>query len=180
MLVAVREPLTLSANPKANPCETSKLLNSSSRKWGRYRSVRSRPVGNVAAVREAAKTILLEQDPPYHKKDSGLFPHPPSPTSKRWCLGYIAPILSGGKAEKKRFKLLWIVSLAMQASCKQNINGSFQILRLINFVHVVHHIGSVLYTPPPPSSATKHGRSSSSTLVMTTSLIRSSSIGSIP
>ena len=55
----------------------------------------------------------------------------------------------------------------MQASCKQNINGSFQILRLINFVHVVHQIGGVLYNPP----TTKHGGSSSSTLVMTTSVI---------
>ena len=83
MLVAVTEPLTVSANPKGDrdPCETSKLLNSSSRKWGRCRSVRSRQVGNVAAVREAAKTILLEQDPPYHKKDGGLFPYPPSHTS---------------------------------------------------------------------------------------------------
>ena len=54
----------------------------------------------------------------------------------------------------------------MQALCKQNINGSFQILRPINFVHVVHQIGGVLYTPP----TTKHGGSSSSTLVMTTSL----------
>ena len=54
----------------------------------------------------------------------------------------------------------------MQASCKQNINGSFQVLRPINFVHVVHQIGGVLYEPP----TTKHGGSSSSTLVMTTSL----------
>ena len=54
----------------------------------------------------------------------------------------------------------------MQASCKQNINDSFQILRPRNFVHVVHQIGGVLYNPP----TTKHGGSSSSTLVMTTSL----------
>ena len=54
----------------------------------------------------------------------------------------------------------------MQASCEHNINGSFQILRPINFVHVVHQIGGVLYEPP----TTKHGGSSWSTLVMTTSL----------
>ena len=28
------------------------------------------------------KTILLEQDPPYHRKDGGLFLYSPSPTSK--------------------------------------------------------------------------------------------------
>ena len=32
---------------------------------------------------ETAKTILLERDPPYHKKDGGLFLYrPPFPTSK--------------------------------------------------------------------------------------------------
>ena len=36
----------------------------------------------------------------------------------------------------------------MQAFCKQNITGSFQILRLISFVHVVHQIGGVLDNPP--------------------------------
>ena len=41
----------------------------------------------------------------------------------------------------------------MQASCKQNINDSFQILRPINFVHVVHQIGGVLYNPPTTNTA---------------------------
>ena len=54
----------------------------------------------------------------------------------------------------------------MLAYCKQNINVSFQILRPINFVHVVHQIGGVLYEPP----TTKHRGSSSSTVAMTTSL----------
>ena len=55
----------------------------------------------------------------------------------------------------------------MQGSCKQNIDDSFQILRLINFVQVVHQISGVLYTPHP--TTTKHGESSSSTLVMSKS-----------
>ena len=60
----------------------------------------------------------------------------------------------------------------MQASCKQNINDSFKILRAINFVHVVLQIGGVLYNPPPqPLPTTKHG--GTSTLVMTTSLMTS-------
>ena len=70
---------------------------------------------------------------------------------------------------RKRFKLPWVVSLPMQASCKQNNNYSFQILGLIKFVHVVHQIGGVLHNPP----TTKDGGSSSSTLVMTTSLKKS-------
>ena len=37
----------------------------------------------------------------------------------------------------------------MQASCKQNIYDSFEILGLINFVHVVHQIGGVLFNPLP-------------------------------
>ena len=57
----------------------------------------------------------------------------------------------------------------MQASCKQNNNGAFQILGLIEFVHVVHQIGGVWHNP----RTTKHGGSSSSTLVMTTSLKKS-------
>ena len=32
--------------------------------------------------RETVQTILLEQDPPYRKRDDGLLPYPPSPTSK--------------------------------------------------------------------------------------------------
>ena len=31
---------------------------------------------------ETDKTILLEQDPPYHKNDGGLFLYLPSPTSE--------------------------------------------------------------------------------------------------
>ena len=34
------------------------------------------------SIRETVKTILLEQDPPYHKNDGGLFLYPPTPTSK--------------------------------------------------------------------------------------------------
>ena len=115
-------------------------------------------------VRE--KTILLEQDPPYHKKDGGLFLYPPSPTSKDGGLVIQLPFYETLKL-RKRFKLPWIVSLAMQlqASCKQSIKDSFQILRPINVVHVVHQIGGVLCNPP----TTKHGGSSSSALVMTTS-----------
>ena len=54
----------------------------------------------------------------------------------------------------------------MQASRKQNVNDPFQILRLIDFVHVIHQIGGVLHSPRP----SKRGGSSSSKLVMTTSL----------
>ena len=50
----------------------------------------------------------------------------------------------------------------MQASCKQNINNTFQILRSINFVRVVHQIDGVLYNHP----ITKLGGSSWSTVVM--------------
>ena len=63
------------------------------------------PKGTAGKGRETVKTILLEQDPPYHKKDSGLFLYsptpPPPPHFQRWRLGYIAPILSGIKTEKK-------------------------------------------------------------------------------
>ena len=33
-------------------------------------------------LKETVKTIVLEQDPLYHKKDGGLFQYPPSPTTK--------------------------------------------------------------------------------------------------
>ena len=33
-------------------------------------------------TRETVKTILLEQDPPYHKKEGGRYLYPTSPTSK--------------------------------------------------------------------------------------------------
>ena len=111
------------------------------------------------------KTILLEQDPPYNKKDGGLFLYPSSPTSKDGVLVVSPPFYQALKL-RTRFILPWIVSQAMQAWCKQNTNDSFQILRPINFVLVVHQIGGVLYNP----ATTKHGGSSSSTLVMTTSL----------
>ena len=94
---------------------------------------------------------------------------PAIPHLQRWCPVYIAPPIYHAVNSRKRFKLLWIVSPAMQASIhvhNENINESFQILRAINFVHVVHQLGGVLYNPP----TTKHGGSSSSTLVMTTSL----------
>ena len=42
----------------------------------------------------------------------------------------------------------------MQASCKQNSNESFHILRLMNFIRMVHQIGGVLYNP----TTTKHGQ----------------------
>ena len=87
---------------------------------------------------------------------------PSIPHLPRWSLRCIALILSGVKTEKK---IPWIVSLAMQALCKQNID-SLQILRPLYFVHVAHQIDGVLYNPP----TTKDGGSSSSTLVMTTSL----------
>ena len=90
---------------------------------------------------------------------------PSIPHLQRWRRGCIAPNLSGSKSEKK-FQTSWIAPLAMQASYNENINGSFQILRPINFVHEAHQIGGVLYNPP----TTKPGGSSSSTLVMTTSL----------
>ena len=37
---------------------------------------------NKNKFRETVKTILLEQDPPYHKKGGGLFLYPSSPTSR--------------------------------------------------------------------------------------------------
>ena len=55
----------------------------------------------------------------------------------------------------------------MQASCSESINDSFEILRPVNFVHVVHQIGGVLYNPP----STEHGGSASSTLVMPVNII---------
>ena len=125
-------------------------------------------------LRETVITILLEQDPSNHKKDGCLFlyptpPPPPISHLQRRCLNYVAPILSGVTNVKlrRKFKLPWIVSQAMQASCRLNINDSFQILRLINFVRLVHQIGGVSKNRP----TTKHAGSSSSSLVMTTSLI---------
>ena len=109
-------------------------------------------------IRETVKTTLLEQDPPYHKKDGVLVALPPFYQTLKL---------------RKRFKPPWIVSLTMQASCKQNINDSFQILRPINFVHVVHQLGGVLYNPP----TTKHGGSSSSALVKLRPLPR---LGAVP
>ena len=106
---------------------------------------------------ETVKTILLEQDPPYHEKDCGHFLS--SPTSKDGVLVAWPPFHQGLKL-RKIFKHPWIVSLALQASCQRNINGSFQILRPIRFVHVFHQIGVVLHTPPPPHPITKHGGSS--------------------
>ena len=88
---------------------------------------------------------------------------PSIPHLQRWSFRYIALTLSGVKTEKK---IPWIVSLAMQALSKQNID-SLQILRPINFVHEAHQIGGVLYNPP----TTKDGGSSSSTLVMANSLL---------
>ena len=41
-----------------------------------------RAITNFPPIRETVKTILLEQDSPYHKKDDGLFSYPPAPTSK--------------------------------------------------------------------------------------------------
>ena len=105
------------------------------------------------------------------KKNGGLLLYPPSPTSKDGVLVVYPPFYQTLKL-RKIFKLPWIVSLAMQASCKRNINDSFQILRPINFVHAVHQIGGVLYNPPPPPPTTKHGGSSLSTIVMTTSLVQ--------
>ena len=52
-------------------------------------------------IRETVKTILLQQDPPYHKKRWWSLSVPSIPHLKRWCLGCIAPILSGVKTEKK-------------------------------------------------------------------------------
>ena len=44
------------------------------------------PSNMTKRLRETIKTILLEQDPPYHEKDGGLFLYPPSVTSKDGAL----------------------------------------------------------------------------------------------
>ena len=87
--------------------------------------------------------------------------HPPPPKMMSWLYNPHCQALK----LRKRFKLPWIVSLAMQ-KLRANINDSFQFLRPINFAHVVHQIGGVFNNPP----STEHGGSSSGTLVMTTSL----------
>ena len=110
------------------------------------------------------KTILREQGHHTTKKTRSLSA-PSIPHLQRWSLGCVASILLSIKLSK-RFKLPWIVSLAMQASHKQNINHSFQILGPIIFVLVVHQIGGILCKP----LTTKQGGSSLSTLVMTTFL----------
>ena len=73
---------------------------------------------------------------------------PSIPHLQRCCLGCTTPVAPGVKTEKK-IETFWIVSLAMQASCKQNINDSCQILRPINSVHAVYQIGGVLYNLLP-------------------------------
>ena len=88
-------------------------------------------------------------------KDGGLFLYPPSPTSKDDVLVIWPPFYQALKL-RKRSNFPWFVSLAMQAPRKQNINDSFQILRLINSVHVVHQIGGVLHNPLPLSMVGPH------------------------
>ena len=113
------------------------------------------------------QSILFYSNRTHHTTKKMVVPfctlHLPPPKMVSWL--HRPPFYQGLK-QRKRFKLPWIVSLAMQVSCKQNIKDLFQLLRSITFVHVVHQIGGVLYNPP----STKHGGSLSSTLVMTTSL----------
>ena len=77
-------------------------------------------------IRETVKTILLEHDPPYHKKMvvSLCTLHPPP--LKDGVLVVKPPFYQAVNL-RKRFKLPWIISLAMQASCDENINDSLQI-----------------------------------------------------
>ena len=78
------------------------------------------------------------------KNTVASFLHPPSPMHlQRWCLGYIAPILSGVKTEKK------IQTSILDCFTSNASFVEFQIVRLINFVRLVHQIGGVLYNSLP-------------------------------
>ena len=102
----------------------------------------------LGALREMVKTIVLRQDPPFHKKTGGLFMYPPPalPHLKIWCLVCIAPTLSGVET-KKTIQTLLCQLFSTQASCAPNMKVSTQIFRPINVVHLANQTGGILHSP---------------------------------